>query len=148
MKVRIANESSVGRLIALDPLARGDLRRQRFLRGRVSLGECWIAQDGPDVCGYAVRGEFFGFDFLELIFVAERVRRQGAGWALIEAVEEARRTERVFASTNRSNAAMRALLTRRGYAASGVIFNLDPDDPEVVYVKRFDGVAAEPNPSW
>ncbi len=148
MKVRIANETSVGRLIALDPIARVDLRRQRFLRGRVNVGECWIAQDGPDVCGYAVRGEFFGFDFLELLFVAERVRRQGAGGALVGAVEEARRTERLFASTNRSNAAMRALLTRRGYAASGVIFNLDPDDPEVIYAKRFDGMTAEPGPSW
>jgi GNAT superfamily N-acetyltransferase len=143
MKVRIADESCVGRLIALDPIARGDLRRQRFLRARVQQGECWIAEESPDTFGYAVRGEFFGFDFLELLFVAEPARRRGAGWALIEAVEQARRTERLFICTNRSNAPMRALLARRGYGASGAIYNLDPGDPEVVYVKRFDGVALE-----
>jgi hypothetical protein len=143
MRVRIADESCVGRLIALDPTARADLRRQRLLRGRVQLGECWIAEDGPDAFGYAVRGEFFGHDFLELLFVAERIRRRGAGSALIQAVEVARRTERQFTSTNLSNVPMRSLLSRRGYAASGVIYNLDPGDPEVVYVKRFDGVAPE-----
>jgi GNAT superfamily N-acetyltransferase len=143
MRVRIAEESCVGRLIALDPLARGDFRRQRLLRTRVQSGECWIAEEFPDAFGYAVLGEFFGFDFLELLFVAERVRRQGAGSALIKAVEEACRTDRLFTSTNRSNAPMRALLSRRGYAASGVIYNLDRGDPEVVYVKRFDGAAPE-----
>lgn len=143
MKVRIADESSAGRVIALDPLARGDLRRQRMLRARVQTGECWIADDGPDMLGYAVRGEFFGFDFLELLFVAERARRRGVGSALITSVEEDRRAGRVFTSTNRSNAPMRALVAKRGYAASGVIYNLDPADPEVIYVKRFDGVDVE-----
>jgi hypothetical protein len=143
MRVRIADESCVGRLIALDPIARGDLRRQRLLRARVQLGECWIVEDSPDTLGYAVRGEFFGFDFLELLFVTERVRRQGAGCALVKAVEEARRTDRLFTSTNLSNAPMRALLSKCGYAASGVIYNLDRGDPEVVYVKRFDGEAPE-----
>jgi GNAT superfamily N-acetyltransferase len=109
----------------------------------VRLGECWIAEEAPDVLGYAVRGEFFGFDFLELLFVAERARRRGVGSALIAGVEADRRTERVFTSTNRSNAPMRALVARRGYAASGVIYNLDPGDPEVVYVRRFDGVKVE-----
>lgn len=93
--------------------------------------------------GYAVRGEFFGFDFLELLFVAERARRRGVGSALITSVEEDRRAGRVFTSTNRSNAPMRALVAKRGYAASGVIYNLDPADPEVIYVKRFDGVDVE-----
>ena len=140
MRVRIADEGCVGRLIALDPIARGDLRRQRLLRARVQQGECWIAEEGPDSLGYAVRGEFFGFDFLELLFVAEPARRRGAGRALVEAMEEARRTGRVFISTNRSNGAMRGLLAAAGYLASGVIYNLDPGDPEVVYVRRFDGV--------
>jgi GNAT superfamily N-acetyltransferase len=143
VKVRIADESCAGRVIALDPLARGDLRRQRMLRARVQTGECWIADEGPDVLGYAVRGEFFGFDCLELLFVAERARRRGVGSALISWVEEDRRTGRVFTSTNRSNMPMRALVANRGYAASGVIYNLDPGDPEVVYVKRFDGVDVE-----
>jgi len=143
VKIRIADDSCIGRLNGLDPIARGDLRRQRLLRARVQMGECWIAEDGPDLLGYGLRGEFFGFDFLELLFVAESARRRRVGSTLVEAMEEACRTGRLFVSTNRSNAAMRALLARRGYAASGVIYNLDPGDPEVVYVRRLDGVAPE-----
>jgi hypothetical protein len=34
---------------------------------------------------------------------------------------------------------MRQLLTQVGYEPSGTIENLDPGDPELVYVKFFDG---------
>jgi len=43
--------------------------------------------------------------------------------------------DRVFTSTNESNAPMRALLGQCGYKPSGSIDNLDPGDPELVFVK-------------
>jgi transketolase N-terminal domain/subunit len=43
--------------------------------------------------------------------------------------------DRIFTSTNHANHAMRALLVRAGWIESGVIHNLDPGDPELVFVK-------------
>jgi len=48
------------------------------------------------------------------------------------------RTKKLFTSTNLSNLPMHALLEKVGYKLSGVIDNLDPDDPEVVYFRSLE----------
>lgn len=58
------------------------------------------------------------------------------GSNLIEHVSTRARGPKLFTSTNESNAPMRALLLRLGFEASGVIHNLDPGDPELVFFKR------------
>ena len=45
-------------------------------------------------------------------------------------------TAKLFTSTNQSNLGMQALLVRLGYEPSGIVHNLDEDDPELIYVKR------------
>ena len=50
--------------------------------------------------------------------------------------ESRARTHTVFSSSNRSNAAMHALLRKRGWLESGIIEGLDELDPEVVFRKR------------
>ncbi len=44
-------------------------------------------------------------------------------------------TDRVFSSTNVSNVAMQAVFDRYGWRRCGQIDELDPGDPELVYVK-------------
>ncbi len=44
-------------------------------------------------------------------------------------------TQRLFTSTNRSNAAMQAFLPKLGYIPSGVVDNLDEGDPELIFFK-------------
>ena len=46
------------------------------------------------------------------------------------------KTPKIFTSTNLSNLAMQALLVKLRYKLSGTIHNLDPDDPELVYMKE------------
>jgi len=46
------------------------------------------------------------------------------------------RSDDLFTSTNRSNVHMIHVLENLGFQRSGVIHNLDPDDPEIVYVKQ------------
>lgn len=72
-----------------------------------------------------------------LLYVEQRARRHGVGRALIEQAERQCTTAKLFTSTNESNAAMRGLLARLGYRWSGVIYNLDKDDPEFIFVKLF-----------
>ena len=43
--------------------------------------------------------------------------------------------KKLFASTNASNTASQALMTKAGFVPSGQIDNLDEGDPERVYVK-------------
>lgn len=44
-------------------------------------------------------------------------------------------TPKLFSSTNQSNDAMQALFAKVGFERSGVIYNLDPNDPEIVYYR-------------
>ena len=46
---------------------------------------------------------------------------------------------KLFTSTNQSNTPMQALLALLGYVRSGVIDNLDPGDPELVYFLDLSG---------
>ena len=86
--------------------------------------------------GYAILREgFFGFDFIELLYVEASVRRHGIGQALIERLERECNTPKLFTSTNESNNAMRSLLARLGYQPSGAIHNLDAGDPELIFMK-------------
>jgi hypothetical protein len=59
----------------------------------------------------------------------------------LSAIEKSVREDRLFTSTNESNIAMRALLFTRGYRESGRIENLDPKDPELVFVKFLERAA-------
>ena len=86
--------------------------------------------------GYGILSKnFFHRDFIELIYVAEDARRTGAGAALLSTIERAAHEDRIFTSTNESNAAMRALLDRAGWNPAGVVHYLDPGDPELIFVK-------------
>ena len=86
--------------------------------------------------GYAiVSRRFFSRPFIELLAVAPDFRRAGVGGALLKACAAAFEAETLFTSTNRSNEPMQALLAKTGFEPSGIIENLDPDDPELVYVR-------------
>jgi hypothetical protein len=43
-----------------------------------------------------------------------------------------------FSSTNRSNRPMQALFAKVGFEPSGIVHNLDRDDPELVYYKTVE----------
>jgi GNAT superfamily N-acetyltransferase len=90
-------------------------------------------QHGEIVGFLAVRpGHFYQRDFIDLLFVAPRCRRQGVGRALVRAGLHNASTSRVFTSTNESNAPMRELLRSEGWHFSGVLTGLDEGDPEQV----------------
>jgi L-asparagine transporter-like permease len=60
--------------------------------------------------------------------------------ALLRALEHRCATPKLFTSTNVSNLPMQALLATSGFVLSGIVHNLDPGDPELVYV-RFLGAS-------
>ena len=107
-----------------------------------------MAEVGSAPAGYAiVSRRFFSRPFIELLAVAPDFRRAGVGGALLEACSAAFAGEILFTSTNQSNRPMQALLAKTGFAPSGVIENLDPGDPELVYVRLpgKDPIIPKPN---
>jgi len=119
-----------------DPRAAKDLARREMIDAAIAARHCWVAEKVGQVVGYGVLSKnFFGRNFIDLVFVAEEARRSGAGGAILMAIERAVNADRLFTSTNESNAPMRALLENRGYKASGRIEHLDDGDTELVFVK-------------
>jgi len=97
-----------------------------------------VAELDGELVGYAAQRGFFGYDFLELLAVRPDKRRKGIATALIRAVEARSSSGKLFTSTNRSNTPMRRLCLRLGFHPSGLVENLDDDDPELVYYKRVE----------
>jgi GNAT superfamily N-acetyltransferase len=140
VQVRLAATRDRRAIAACDPRVEADLHRRDLIDSAIAARHCWVVERAAGIAGYGVlTANFFARDFVELVFVAEDSRRKGIGDAILETIERARRADRLFTSTNESNAAMRALLGKRGYRASGAIQNLDPDDPELVFVKFLRG---------
>jgi ribosomal protein S18 acetylase RimI-like enzyme len=132
-------------LAALEPVVWPPLlaepKRRRFLRG-LDEGEVVVIHAGDAVAAYAwIYEGFFGHTFLAYLAALPQYRRNGLAGMLLNATERRAVTDRVFSSTNVSNAAMQAVFDRYGWRRCGQIDELDPGDPELVYVK-FPAAAA------
>ncbi|HEY3799018.1 MAG TPA: GNAT family N-acetyltransferase [Caulobacteraceae bacterium] len=120
----------------LDPRIAANQRQQDHLSELLGAGLSWAAFAGEAEVGFAiVTRHFFGHAFIDLLFVAEAQRRSGAGSALMARCVDAATGDRVFTSTNESNAPMRALLAKAGWLPAGMVDYLDPGDPELILVK-------------
>jgi ribosomal protein S18 acetylase RimI-like enzyme len=137
MQIRLAKPTDVEAVVGVDPIAQGEPSRRSFLEAAVRSGECWRAELRGRTVGFVVlQYSFYGNGFVPLLVVAESARRQGVGRSLLEHTASLCSTPKLFTSANESNAAMRSLLLGAGFEPSGVIYNLDPGDPELVYVRR------------
>lgn len=134
MVLRDATPSDRDALVALDPLAGSDRGRIELIDRVLRSATCVVAERGGEVVAYgALEDSFFGNGFVSMVYVAEPQRRRGVGRALLEALASRCESAKLFTSTNESNRPMQRLLEQLGYARSGVIHNLDPGDPELVY---------------
>ena len=136
--IRPAARTDIAALIAVDPIALTDIDRRQSLARWAAAGQCHVAERGGRVVGYvALTKAFFHQPFVELLIVAQDDRRSGVGLALIEHCKSATAGElKLWSSTNRSNAPMRALLAKAGFIESGVVENLDEGDPEMIFLLR------------
>jgi GNAT superfamily N-acetyltransferase len=134
--LRRATRDDQARLGDADPRLASESGRADHVATLLDLGMSWLAEVDGAVAGYAlVSRHFYGRTFVDLVVVAEAHRRRGVAGALMAAAEDDHDDDRLFTSTNESNSPMRTLLAGRGYQVSGLIENLDPGDPELVFVK-------------
>lgn len=134
--IREGQPSDHAQLLQVDELARSQSERAGRLLDALREGECLVAEAGGEVRGFVVLNySFFGFGFIPLVVVGEGNRRAGIGLRLLAAAEARCASTKLFTSTNASNATAHRLLEQAGFQRSGVIENLDDNDPEVVYFK-------------
>jgi ribosomal protein S18 acetylase RimI-like enzyme len=137
LEVRAAGSDDIADLIAADPYAQINAGRRAQIAEWIEAGHCFVAERDGHIIGYSVVDkEFFDSFFIKLGAVAEAERRAGVGTAMIEhLIDLIPPGEKLWTSTNESNAPMRALLPRLGFIESGRIDNLDEGDPELVFVR-------------
>ncbi len=136
--LRPAVQSDAAAIAAVDTACGSpqDAHRAALVPELLKFAMSWIAEVDGAAVGYAIVSKrFFSRPFVELLAIAPASRRLGLGTALMARCESAHDGDVLFTSTNESNAAMRALLAKAGYQASGIIYNLDPGDPELVFAK-------------
>ena len=123
-------------LVAFDDIVASSEARRNQIESSLRNSEVLVALMNGKPKGYALLNyRFFGHAFIELLYVASDSRRCGIGSQLIKNIERQARGPKLFTSTNQSNEPMRAVLRHLGFEESGIIHNLDPGDPELVFFK-------------
>ena len=137
LPIRIAGADDCDAVCAIDPRVIDTPGRRPFISHAIAAGECYVATDGSAIVGYAVFDRsFFEQPFISLLNVDPAQRRRGIGAALMRHIESICVDEKLFTSTNESNAPMQRLCDQLGFVQSGRIENLDEGDQEIVYFKR------------
>ncbi len=135
--IRKAKHHDVEAIVAFDLIAQCDTTRQAFIRKAVEEGFCTVLTVEDTAVAYIiVERNFFGWPFIELVYVRTDYRQYGYATSLMRYIEATCESEKLFTSTNLSNLPMQRLLEKLGYVISGVVHNLDEGDPEVFYFKR------------
>jgi len=137
ISIRPAVENDIDALCSLDLIAQRENERREFIHREVVSGNCFVAVADEKVIGYGVLNyTFYYVGCIDMLYIHSDYRRSGAGAALLQHMESLCQTPKLFTSTNLSNLPMQSLLAKLDYILSGVIHNLDEDDPEIVYFKR------------
>jgi GNAT superfamily N-acetyltransferase len=135
--IRPAWGADMTSLRRVDPRMAADPARARMASILLGQGRSWIADVGGVPAGFALTSlGFFSKPMIELLVVAERYQRKGIGLMLVNHCEAVHADDRIFTSTNASNTAANALFAKAGFEGSGIVYNLDPGDPELIYVRR------------
>ncbi|HEY6420615.1 MAG TPA: GNAT family N-acetyltransferase [Candidatus Binataceae bacterium] len=131
-----ASNEDFEHICALDETVVGHGSRRAVIARAVAESRCAVARADGAVRGFQIADRsFFGNWFVELLIVHPDYRRRGVASALMRAAELDCPAEKLFTSTNQSNFPMQQLCARLGFIRSGYVENLDPGDPEIIYVK-------------
>ena len=132
--VRPVVRADIERILEMDPSALAEARHA-LVQSAVGRSECLVAVESGTVVGYGVMNhQFFERGFVSLIYVETTQRRRRVSSSFFDEFE--RKSDRLFTSANISNLPMQQFLVSRGYVLSGVVQDLDKDDPEIFYSKK------------
>lgn len=136
VEIRLARSSEAELLVGLHDVTQRSTDRQHIIEKAIDGENCFVAVLDTYPVGYGIlEYTFYDNGFISMLMVDAAQRRKGVGASLMAEMESACQTPKLFTSTNLSNLPMQSLLVKLGYEPSGVIHNLDPGDPELVYFR-------------
>ncbi|MBA3867957.1 MAG: GNAT family N-acetyltransferase [Anaerolineae bacterium] len=134
--IRTAQGRDAEAILTFDHVVQEDAKRRAFILQEIEHGHCTVAEIDGQVVAYIIMDRnFFGWPFIDLVYVHSDYRQRGLAATLMQHIE-AQCEEKLFVSTNLSNLRMQRLLEKLGYVISGTVHNLDEGDPEMFYFKR------------
>ncbi len=136
-EMRLAGPADAQVLKDLDSMVPVDPTRAVFIDRWLWEDTVLVAEVDGRVAGYGVVNHgFFHQSQVDMLMIRPKYRGRGIGGQLLQALESRCDTPKFFVTTNLSNHRMQRLLFRLGYTACGYIDELDPGDPELVFVKK------------
>ena len=139
--VREALPTDAPAMVQCDAYAQSHACRQSFIRAAAAKGGGLVAVANGSVVGFLVLTHtFFEQAFVSLVVVEADHQRRGVGSRLLAAAEASCKTSKLFSSTNASNVVAQALLSKARFVRSGIVENLDAEDPELIYFKSVGAV--------
>ena len=137
MRVRHAEPTDLGRVIALAADVIGAERASTFVRSHAERHHLLVAEEDGEVTGVlAFRTDWFQCTFIGLVAVDAKLRRRGIARALYRMVEEITPSPRLFSSAQETNAVSIQMHTALGFVPSGYIDNLPQGYRELLFYKR------------
>lgn len=139
--IRLATKDDVNAIISFDRVAQIHPERVDYINRVVNAGECYVGSTDSQIIAYGVLNYYFYEQgMIDMIYIHPDFRRKGIGTQFLSFFEQNCETDKLFTSTNESNKPMQKLLEKAGYQKSGIIYNLDENDPEIVYFKRVTSI--------
>lgn len=131
--IRPTQPADMAAIRVFDQVGQRDSRRLAEIEAAIAQSQAWSIILGDEVVGYLILNrEFFSRPFLALLYLAESCRGRGIGrWAIGWVIGHV--AGPFFTSTNLSNARMIHLLRTSGFLDSGIVYHLDPGDPEIIF---------------
>ncbi|QHE61594.1 GNAT family N-acetyltransferase [Rossellomorea vietnamensis] len=134
-EVKYAQLSDLEPIVAIDQQVIGHSNRRGEIEKAIRNQACMVIKEGKATGFLLFNTQFFENAFVSLIIIAPEERRKGYASSLLKYFEKNSPTEKIFSSTNQSNIEMQKVFQKNGYTRSGMIENLDPGDPELIYFK-------------
>ncbi len=140
MKIRLGTRKDSIAIKAIDSSIDSDPNRAALIDVSLKERAIRVALDDSKIIGYSIiNNSFFHRHTLEILMVDESRRREGIGRALLRnAQAELGDSTELWTSTNESNKLMQSLLESEGFERTGIVENLDLDDPEIIYFKTLE----------
>jgi ribosomal protein S18 acetylase RimI-like enzyme len=128
-------EEEIKAAIRIDASLASTHTRVPYITAVAERGGLRLIEDQERIVGFCCLDDRYFFEkvFVSLLIVDAGARRRGIGQELLKAA--AMEHPEIWTSTNRSNMAMRGLLTKTGWMFCGEIAGLDAGDPEMFYKK-------------
>ena len=135
--VRLAAYADSQAIIELDSARQSDRSFVNYIHKVIAARGCFAAIVENRIVGYGfLEYKFFDYGFFSMVHVHPNFSCHGVAKAIIQHLEQACKTSKIFTSTNEQSKHMQDLLKALDYQPSGTIENLNSESPEFVFFKQ------------